>query len=276
MKRFLIGFFATAACLALWTFAAAQDNDVIVRVDGQAITRDQVLAANPQAATNSVVANQTVQALINRVLLNKAAEKAALERQPAVQAAMDAARANVLAQAAVEHYLQQHPIDDNEVKQQYESMIKANPAHQYRVRLIIVSKKEEADQLLAQLKAGARFSDLAAKDSIGPNAALGGELGWVLIPQLQASVGTAVKQLKPGEVTGPIVVPEGWAIIQLLQVRPTDVLPLEAVRPTIEQQIRNRMENAYLSELRQHAKIEIEHTASTQPAAAASAAGEKP
>lgn len=271
MKQRVLGFLVTAALAIPSTLAfSAQEPDILVRVDGRAITRAQVLAANPQAATNTVVANQTAQALINRILLVNAAQHAGLPEQPSVRAALQSARDSVLEQAALSHYLQQHPIDEAEIKQQYDAMVKANPAHQYRVRMIVVSSRELADKIVDQLKAGSRFSDLAAEHSTGPNAALGGELGWVLRPQLQASVGSTLEKLKPGQVTAPVVVPEGWAIVQLLQVRPTEVLPLDAVRPAIEQQLRTKLENDYIAQLRAQAKIEVMHTAQEQPAAASS------
>lgn len=268
IRRALVpGLLAVLGCTAVFASAAPEPN-VIVRVDGQPITREQVMAANPQAAANAQVANQTVQTLINRLLLNKAAQEQKLGELPAVQSALAAAHDNVLAQAALEHYLQQHPVDEQQIKQQYDEMVKANPAHQYRVRLITTPSRDEAQHLLDEIKAGKRFSDLAAAHSSGPNAPLGGELGWVLRSQLQASVGSALSKLKAGEVTGPIAVPEGWAIVQLLQVRPTEVLPLSSVRAAIVQRIRAQQENAYLETLRKAAKIEVMAQPATHPPAA--------
>lgn len=280
--RRLPGLLAAGALLLAWAGAPATafaagtpspEGDVLVRVDGQPITRAEVFALNPQAQSNALVANQTAQTLINRLLLNKAAKAQGLDQEPGVKAALQSAEQTVLAQAALAHHLQGQPIDEQEVKQQYETMVKQNPPHQYRVRLITVASHALAEKVLNDLKSGKRFTDLAAEHSTGPNAALGGELGWVLRPQLQASVGTALKALKPGEITGPVSVPEGWAIVQLLQKRPTEVLPLDAVRARIEQQIRNKQEADYLAQLRAQAKIEVVGAKPDQPASAASGAG---
>ena len=63
--------------------------------------------------------------------------------------------------------------------------------------------------------------------------------------------------LQVGQVTGPITIPQGLAIVQLLGRRPTEAPSLDAVRGQVLQQLRNESLLRYLDTLRKNAKIDI-------------------
>jgi peptidyl-prolyl cis-trans isomerase SurA len=72
-----------------------------------------------------------------------------------------------------------------------------------------------ADGVMAQLKAGASFADLARAHSKGPAAAEGGSLGWRAVDRLPALFVQAVASAKPGAVVGPLKSPNGLHILRL-------------------------------------------------------------
>lgn len=76
--------------------------------------------------------------------------------------------------------------------------------------------RKRADDLLAQLKAGADFARLAASFSAGPEALSGGELGWRTAERLPTLFLDAVKDLKPGELAPIVRSPGGFHVLKLV------------------------------------------------------------
>ncbi|MFZ9734801.1 MAG: peptidylprolyl isomerase [Burkholderiaceae bacterium] len=72
-----------------------------------------------------------------------------------------------------------------------------------------------AEGLVAQLKAGASFVDLARAHSKGPAAAEGGSLGWRAVDRLPTLFVQAVITASPGAVVGPLQSPNGFHILRL-------------------------------------------------------------
>ena len=89
----------------------------------------------------------------------------------------------------------------------------ANTAHALH---ILVKHKEQADDILAQLKKGAKFQTLAKKYSTCPSKNKGGDLGefkkGMMVPQFDKAVFTG-KVLEP---IGPIKTKFGYHIIKVL------------------------------------------------------------
>jgi len=72
-----------------------------------------------------------------------------------------------------------------------------------------------ATQLVAQLQQGAPFPAVARQFSAAATAARGGDAGWVSPADLTPEVAAAVEQMRPGQVSQPIVTPDGVYIISL-------------------------------------------------------------
>jgi peptidyl-prolyl cis-trans isomerase SurA len=79
--------------------------------------------------------------------------------------------------------------------------------------------RERAQSLIAQLREGASFRELAIANSAAPTALEGGDLGWRKAGELPSLFAEQVFDLKPGETADPIVTAGGIHIIQLLEVR---------------------------------------------------------
>lgn len=72
-----------------------------------------------------------------------------------------------------------------------------------------------ANTVIAQLRQGAPFPIVAAQFSQSQTALSGGDLGYVRLSQLDASVAATVKQMPIGAISNPIRVPGGYEIVQL-------------------------------------------------------------
>jgi len=121
--------------------------------------------------------------------------------------------------------------------------------------------KATAEQVLADIRAGADFASLAQQYSQDPgSAANGGDLGWPTTPYVQ-EFQDAVDAMEPGEISDLVETSFGWHIIKVIEKRDDRQLPLEEVRDQIEQIIVQE-QNAdiyqeFLNELRASAEIEI-------------------
>ena len=76
-------------------------------------------------------------------------------------------------------------------------------------------RRARAEQALAQIKGGADFRQIAASFSDAPDAVQGGAMGWREMVQLPTIFADAVKDLKPGEVSGILRSSNGFHIVRL-------------------------------------------------------------
>ncbi len=133
---------------------------------------------------------------------------------------------------------------------------------QVRAKHILVADQKTADAVEAQLKAGAKFEDLAKKYSTDPASKdKGGELGFFqkgqMVPQFEAA---AWKQ--PLNVVGPPVKsPFGYHIIVVEERKPATVASManskEQIADALKQQQEQTLIPQFLQTLRAKAKIVV-------------------
>jgi hypothetical protein len=90
-------------------------------------------------------------------------------------------------------------------------------AHAVPVGLIVTSTTEEADKVLSRLHAGEDFGALARQYSLDATASDGGYLGILDPDSLRVELRDALRGVKPGEVTGVVQIPAGYAILKILK-----------------------------------------------------------
>ena len=125
----------------------------------------------------------------------------------------------------------------------------------------VAEAEAKANQLLDQLKKGAKFDDLAKKESDGSTAAQGGPLGTFKKGELAKEFEDKTLSLKPGEFTEPIRTKQGFLILKVDAHRSAGVPPLKQVEDKIREAIYSQKlepaARAYLAKLREQAFIEV-------------------
>ncbi|MDT8406351.1 MAG: LPS assembly protein LptD [Methylococcales bacterium] len=81
---------------------------------------------------------------------------------------------------------------------------------------VVGKASKQADELVAQLQAGADFTQLAMAQSASGEALQGGDLGWRDISQVPSLFVDVVDQLAQGEVSTPIRSPSGFHIVKMV------------------------------------------------------------
>ena len=121
--------------------------------------------------------------------------------------------------------------------------------------------REKVREVMARLKQGESFEDLALRFSDGPNASHGGRLGLVRQGELLPEIERTIANLVPGGISDMIETSEGFHIVRLEDKKPKQFRPYEQVRTEIQglvfQQKSEDVFQAWLADLKNKAYIEI-------------------
>ena len=100
-----------------------------------------------------------------------------------------------------------------------EQVVPNNMAKQVHAAHILVKKEDQAKDLLARVKTGENFSDLAKKFSDCPSGRNGGDLGWFGKGQMVQEFDKAAFEGAKGAVVGPVKTQFGWHLIKIIDER---------------------------------------------------------
>jgi len=209
--------------------------------------------------------------LIQTEVLAQEAERQGIPGTPEFRTQLDMARQSIMVNLLADNFIKQHPISDADAKAEYDSLVKqmnqqyaSQPEiKQYKASHILVKTQDQAKDIIAQLKKGAKFADLAKKYSQDSgSAANGGELGWADPKNYVPEFAAALAKLNKNQTTDtPVKTQFGYHIIHLEDIRETK--PPMPPLPTFEQakqQVIQRMEQqklaAFQKDLLDKAKIE--------------------
>jgi peptidyl-prolyl cis-trans isomerase C len=196
--------------------------------------------------------------LINREILMQEAARRGIPTRPDVKAQVAVAQQTVVLRALIEDFLKNNQPTDEEVKARYDALVKDAGGKEYHLHHILVDNEQQAKDLIAKIKAGASFEDLAKQYSKDPGSGKnGGDLDWsdpkAYVPEFAA----AAEKLQKGQMTDtPVHTQYGWHIIRLDDTRDITPPPLDQVRPQIVQQIQQEKLQAFEENLRKNAKIQ--------------------
>ena len=125
----------------------------------------------------------------------------------------------------------------------------------------LAAAEKNANDIVADLKKGAKFDEEARKFSDGPTAAQGGQLGEFRRGTLAKELEDKTFALKAGEFTDPIRTKQGFVILKVDQHIAPGVPTFKEVEPNIQEALYlKKLEPAlreYLTKLREDAFIDI-------------------
>ncbi len=131
-----------------------------------------------------------------------------------------------------------------------------------RLRQVFSSRRAEVEKAQAELRLGEPFESVAARYSHGPEAARGGELGWMSRLSLPKDIWLKVAPLKPGELSSLYQSGFGWHLFRVDERRATRTLSLDEAAPEIHAELVKAREQPlyqdWLFLLRQSVVIKIE------------------
>ncbi|WP_028102793.1 peptidylprolyl isomerase [Pseudoduganella violaceinigra] len=242
--------------------AAPAFAQTVATVNGKAIPSAQMDAMLKQAAAQGQpdspeLRDMIKKSLIGREVLVQEATKQGVAANKDVKEALEQARQDILVRALLVNYVKKNPVSDAEIKAAYEQYKASKSDKEYHGRHILVKTEKEATDIIAKLKGGAKFEDLA-KASLDPgSAANGGDLGWANPATYVKPFGDALVALKDGQVTEkPVQSEYGYHVIRLEGSRAAKVATLDELKPQISESLIQRKVGAYREQLMAKAKVQ--------------------
>ena len=196
--------------------------------------------------------------LVNREVVAQEAQRSGLGKSTEVQTQMDIARQEILVGAYLRDWVRKHPVSEAEVQKEYERARSSTGDKEYRARHILVDTEDQAKALIAEIKKGAKFDELASKNSKDTGSKeRGGDLDWSVPSAYDKQFSDAMVKLEKGKYTEtPVQTRFGYHIIQLEDVRQTKFPALAEVKPRIQQQLAQQKVDELVRGLRAKAKVE--------------------
>ncbi|AEG93114.1 peptidylprolyl isomerase [Ramlibacter tataouinensis] len=259
MKKHLLTALAAAAlCAALP--AAAQN---VAIVNGKPVPKARVDALSAQVAKSGrpvtpEMSNQIKDEVIAREIFMQEAQKRGLEGSEDFKSQMELAHQTLLIRELFADQQKKNPVTDAEIQAEYDKFVAANGGKEYRARHILVEKEDEARKIIAGLKKGGKFEEIAKKQSKDAGSgANGGDLDWANASSYVPEFAEAMVKLNKGQTTeAPVKSQFGWHIIRVDDVRQAQLPKLEEVKPQIAQQLQQQKLAKFQDDLRTKAKVE--------------------
>jgi peptidyl-prolyl cis-trans isomerase C len=249
------------ALLASATLQIASAEDTVLLRDGAIVVTDQdvqqELLLFSETERDAITTDpEALKGLLRRIYLGKRlvaeAGQAGLDQDPTVQARLAAEQRRVLSDALREHARQQIEYPDFAAlaRQHYaarpdefqlpEQFKAAHILKKVQCACEKAEQRQRIDALLAQLKAGADFAELAkAQSDDTGSAAQGGDLGrWLKREDLVAPFANALAPLQIGELSNVVETEYGFHIIKKLDEQPARRQTFDEVRESLEQRLR--------------------------------------
>ena len=261
MKKHLLQGIAAAVFFGALPVAALAQNVAVVNGKPVPKARMDVLAQQLASAGRPVtpeMQGQLREEVIAREVFMQEAQKQGLDSGDEFKNQLELARQAILIRQLFENWRKQNPVADAEVQAEYDKFVAANGGKEYKARHILVEKEDQANKILADLKKGAKFEDIAKKQSKDPGSgANGGDLDWANPASFVPEFSEAMIKLKKGETTpAPVKSQFGWHIIRVDDIRQAQLPKLEEVKPQIVQQLSQQRLQKYQEDLRAKAKVE--------------------
>jgi len=261
MKKKLLSGLVAAALLGTIALPVSAQNLAVV--NGKPIPKERVEALKQQVERSGrpvtpEMEGQIKEEIIAREIFMQEAQKRGLEASADYKAQMELARQTILIRELFLDQQKKDAVSDAEIKAEYDKFVAANSGKEYKASHILVEKEADAKAIVASLKKGAKFEDLAKKQSKDPgSAAKGGDLDWAAPSSYVSEFTEALVKLEKGKTTTePVKSQFGWHIIRLDDVRQAELPKLDDVKPQIAQQLQQMKVTKFQDELRAKAKVE--------------------
>ena len=257
MKKQLL----SAALVALLAAPALAQN--IAVVNGKPVPSARLNALKQQIersgrpVTDDML-GQLKEEIVAREIFMQEARKRGLDASEDYKNQLELARQTILIRELFADFQKKNAVTDAEIQAEYDKFVAANGGKEYRARHILVETEDQAKALIAEIKKGGKFEELAKKNSKDPGSgANGGDLDWAGASSYVAEFSDAMVKLGKGEMSeAPVKSQFGWHIIRVDDVRDAQLPKLDEVKPQISQQLQQQKMGQFQEDLRKKARVQ--------------------
>ena len=250
-----------AGLLTLTALPALAQNVAIV--NGKAVPKSRVDAIAQQVAKagrpiTPEMQGQLREEVITREIVMQEAEKRGLAGGDDFKVQMELARQTIMIRELFTDFQKKNPVTEADLKAEYDKFAAANGGREFKARHILVDKEAEAVAIIASLKKGGKFDDIAKKQSKDAGSgAKGGDLDWANPSSYVPEFSEALSKLAKGQTTEtPVKTQFGYHVIRVDDVRTAQLPAFNDVKPEISKQLTQQKLTAFQEELRAKAKVE--------------------
>ena len=240
MKKTFLKNSAFALLLASGTVFAQN----VAIVNGKAVPGSRIDALAAEVAKSGRPVTPEIKAqlkdeVIAREIFIQEAEKRNVANSDEYKTQMELARQTIMIRALFADFQKTNPVTDADIKAEYDKFAAANSGKEYKARHILVEKEADAKAIIASIKKGAKFEDIAKKQSKDPGSgAKGGDLDWANPSNYVPEFAQAMLKLNKGQMTdAPVKSQFGYHIIRVDDTRAAQLPKLAEVKPQISQQL---------------------------------------
>ncbi|UVW27084.1 peptidyl-prolyl cis-trans isomerase [Massilia sp. H6] len=195
--------------------------------------------------------------LIAREVLMQEAVKQGYDKKPEVKAALDNARQAIVVNQLARDYIAKNPVTDAEIKAEYDRFTKQTGDKEYHVRHILLETEAEAKAVIAKIKAGAKFEELAKGSKDTGTASTGGDLEWASPSSFPPEFAAGFTGLQKGAVSEtPVKTANGFHVIKLDDTRAAKLPTLAEVKPQIADALAQKKLEEYKDQMVKKAKVQ--------------------
>lgn len=246
--------------------APSPGDTAVAKVDGKTVWASDVkreavaqglIGDGEPLDVSSDLFRRVLDEVVDQKLLAAEALNRKLEKEPAAQKRLAAARERILGDMLVESVVSD-AVNDNAIRALYQEQLKlAKQSEEIRARQILVGTQAEAEAIQKLLATGASFEGLAMERSTDTATRFnGGDLGYFTADVMPDVYTAALKTAKVGDIVGPFAVDGGWAILKVEDRRLEQPITFEAARPQIVRFLTYDQVRDLLEKLRSKAKVE--------------------
>ncbi|MEA5097497.1 MAG: peptidylprolyl isomerase [Burkholderiaceae bacterium] len=252
--RLLAAAFAFAALPALAQNLATVNGKPVPAARAEALA--QQLIAQGQKDTPEL-RDMIKKEMIVREILVQEAQKKGLANRGEVKTQIEMTRQSILINALRVDFLRKNPVTEGEIKAEYDRLAKVHAGDkEYHARHILVEKEGDAQAIIAKLKEGANFDELAKQSKDPGSASKGGDLGWTVPAAFVKSFADAMVALQKGKITEtPVQTQFGYHVIKLEDVRDAKTPTLDDVKPQIQKSLQDKKLQEFQEGIVKRAKV---------------------
>jgi peptidyl-prolyl cis-trans isomerase C len=241
----------------------AQNDPLIAKVNGVEIHQSDLSMAEEDLGQNAPPMpddqkkDYLIAYLTDIILAAKAAEGMKIPDQKDFKSRLAYNRNKLLMETVLQSE-GKAAITDQAMRKVYDEAVKQMAGEsEVRARHILVATEPEANAILAEIKKGTDFAELARQKSKDPGAAAeGGDLGYFSKEQMVPEFAEVAFKLDKGQLSDPVKTQFGWHIIKVEDKRTKPAPDFAQVKDQVETFVMRKAQADFITKLRDGAKIE--------------------
>ncbi len=243
--------------------AGGTKKTVVAKVEGTSIYRSDVEAAfralPPEIQKQGLenVYERVLELLIERRMVTVYGRRKNFHKDKEVKRRLKLAEDQIVREVYLNRLIKKY-LTEERIRAHYDAFVKNNPPkEEVRARHILVKDEAKAKSLLAEIKSGKDFAEVAKANSVGPSASRGGDLGYFTKGEMVKAFSDVAFSLKKGTVSkAPVKTQFGWHIIKVEDRRTRTAPPYEQLKGRMQREVWAELGRNFLRQYREQAKVE--------------------